>query len=427
MNETLNAPREFKAPVANFASLQAKIEKLNRRAVKLGVAPVVLTVLREEVLEVLDEDASYGSAVGDIFRKIPLKIFTVAGETPKLPGGWKFAATIQHTTEGNIIRAAGPDAPATPACFRDVPARCEHCQLTRNRVDTYLLVNDEGSFKQVGRTCLADFLGSGDPETWAAIAEFFTKALEICGECDDDFLREYCGSSGDKAFSLDGFLGYVAAAVRLDGGFWSKAAVDKLFTPRQTTKDLALEVLFPPEGLPFDKRCKLEARRPLDEDNKFASEALTWAREHFTAIPLADRSDFDHNMAVVSSQEYITFRETGLAAYLVEAYRRELGFRAERKAGAASQHVGEVGKRLRGLALTVVSTHPFDNAFGGGCFIKFVDADGNRFTWKASSTVAWPDVGEAHAVTGTVKDHSEWKGIKETYLTRCKLESKVAA
>lgn len=61
---------------------------------------------------------------------------------------------------------------------------------------------------------------------------------------------------------------------------------------------------------------------------------------------------------------------------------------------------------------------------------KFKDEHGNIFTWKTSDPLGywdehgqWVHIDEGTQVTikGTVKEHSEYKGIKQTVLTRCKV------
>jgi hypothetical protein len=116
----------------------------------------------------------------------------------------------------------------------------------------------------------------------------------------------------------------------------------------------------------------------------------------------------------------LSWRDLGLAAYIVQAYRKHLGAIEEAKRAGVSNHVGEVGKRLRDLELTVTGIHSYESQYGVGEFIKFADAAGNRLTWKASGTQGLV-VGKAYKVTGTIKSHGEFRGIKETYLSRCKV------
>ena len=52
---------------------------------------------------------------------------------------------------------------------------------------------------------------------------------------------------------------------------------------------------------------------------------------------------------------------------------------------------------------------------------KFTDNDGNVFIWITPCGV---ETDKTMKLTGTVKEHSEFNGVKQTVLTRCKVEYK---
>lgn len=125
---------------------------------------------------------------------------------------------------------------------------------------------------------------------------------------------------------------------------------------------------------------------------------------------------------------------------------REEAERAEREAKikaekAISQYVGEVGKRIT-VKATYISTASFEvNRFGGygteTMYIHtFKDADGNKLIWKTTTSLGtWLENGEwlkheygDHVdLTGTVKEHKEYREEKQTALNRCKLNWKGVA
>ena len=92
---------------------------------------------------------------------------------------------------------------------------------------------------------------------------------------------------------------------------------------------------------------------------------------------------------------------------------------------AISKHVGQIGERI-----TVNATYDhsawFDFKLGWSTETMYIhtfkDHDGNALIWKTSST-SLPNLEEGALVqlTGTVKDHNEYKGEKQTVLTRCKV------
>ena len=56
--------------------------------------------------------------------------------------------------------------------------------------------------------------------------------------------------------------------------------------------------------------------------------------------------------------------------------------------------------------------------YGTTFLYRFVDDAGNVFVWKASGAY---NVFDGVTIKGTVKDHSEYQGVKQTVLTRCKI------
>ncbi len=88
----------------------------------------------------------------------------------------------------------------------------------------------------------------------------------------------------------------------------------------------------------------------------------------------------------------------------------------------ASSHVGTVGGKFATTA-TLERRHGFDTAYGrkwiltfraecGAILVWFTTAGGDQ--WEA-------DLGSVVTIKGTVKEHSEYKGTKQTVMTRCKV------
>ena len=106
-----------------------------------------------------------------------------------------------------------------------------------------------------------------------------------------------------------------------------------------------------------------------------------------------------------------------------EEERLEAERRAEEARKAISQFVGEVGERVN-LKVTLDHTawYHVRDMFGreeARYVHTFKDADGNKFVWKTGSCPDWNE-GDPIDLTGTIKEHSEYKGEKQTVLTRCK-------
>lgn len=82
-----------------------------------------------------------------------------------------------------------------------------------------------------------------------------------------------------------------------------------------------------------------------------------------------------------------------------------------------SEYVGEIKERLRDLKVTLTATHNIDGFYGTSTIYTF-KADENVLVWITSS---YKDIqiGQTYLLTGTVKDHKEYKNVKQTVLSRC--------
>lgn len=146
--------------------------------------------LRKKAKHIQNKCRKYGcnfrfEEVGEEFRKVKdendkvsvRRFVLVEAEGTSIVNGWKFVATLNHTEEGNIIRAA---------CDIEIPERfytcspcCEHCNSNRPRKETYIVLNEKtGEFKQVGKSCLKDFTNGMSIEGVSAYMSFFNDLIQ---------------------------------------------------------------------------------------------------------------------------------------------------------------------------------------------------------------------------------------------------------
>lgn len=117
---------------------------------------------------------------------------------------------------------------------------------------------------------------------------------------------------------------------------------------------------------------------------------------------------------------YCETRDLGIIASLIPTYNRaqekELEKEKAQKASSNSKWVGEVGERITmtGDCKCVTS---WENQFGVTYVYKFTTEEGNIFTWKTGKSLSEG----ALTLKGTIKAHNEFRGAKETELTRCKV------
>ena len=203
---------EYRIPSWRLSHFLSIVEKLNRRAVKLSCAPIVVNVLREEQ-----------TTIGVNKRIIKLSVITVEGAAPKM-GGWRFISKLEHDEAiGTIVRTA-PGEITPPAFFNGKSTNCDHCHKALYRKDTFVVAHEDGRFAQVGRRCLRDFLGHIDPER---LAGWFAVLLDVADlaerESDPSGWGEG-GSNQDYYWDIKDFLSLTSAIITKHGWVSSKEA-----------------------------------------------------------------------------------------------------------------------------------------------------------------------------------------------------------
>lgn len=87
-----------------------------------------------------------------------------------------------------------------------------------------------------------------------------------------------------------------------------------------------------------------------------------------------------------------------------------------------TEYFGNVGDKLE-LEVKLVRRGAFTTDWGTTLVYTFADSESHQFVWKTGTS--W-DVSEGTKVTlrGTIKAHSEYRGARQTELTRCRMISR---
>lgn len=413
----------FDLPASRLADAQALVARFARKATKLGMTAPVLTVTRvfprvwtvSAAGQVLAGPFDGGLPcvfVADRLNVVTRDMVTVdiAGERPVV-AGWRFAAVIEATgTEaGNILRKSPHFSGDLPERFRKCTSECDHCNTIRARNETFVVHNAEGEFKQVGRTCLRDFTGNADPAAWIAAYQFDVALDELAGW--DEGEGGY--ASARPTVLVTGFLAMVAAQVRTVG-YLSAAKARESIRPIMATGE---EVFFGATHRdPAVRSAFVDA--VTEEDRQLAAAAVAWVQSD----DAGEVSDYVHNLRVYSAGEVVTSKGANTLASLIPAYRRFLGDTAA-KTTKVNEHLpgAAIKARIRDLALTQVVEHSFDTMYGTKWILRFEDSAGRCVVWKTTSRGSGYKVGDRVLLTGTVKELGEYKGVRQTELTRCKV------
>jgi len=398
---------------SNLFTLKNELARLNRRAAKIGAASITLVQLagvksQERRNEITNEVVS-------VERFLEHEL---SGETPKF-AGWSLAAVIEHAEEGNILRKVPGCTVELPKYRQGLPV-CEHCQLARRRNETFVVVHDDGTQKQVGRDCIKDFLGHTDPHAFARMSEILFSAGELCGGAEDsDFFGEG-GSRAKEMLYVQTFLNYAACACRKLGYISGKREYESMGAVR-STKSTALCWMNPTPKMMLNKHYF----RPEDSDVARAAVAHEYVLDTLSAKQPEKLTDFEHNLLTAAKCEVVDYKSAGILAFIVEYYSREM---EKAKIAADEVYFGEPKARVRNQPIVFIKSTGFDTQFGHTFIYSFsVPAvPGARLVWMTGTEIDMAPGAEVLA-TFTVKAHEEYNGHKQTKISRLVYEIAEAA
>jgi hypothetical protein len=101
-------------------------------------------------------------------------------------------------------------------------------------------------------------------------------------------------------------------------------------------------------------------------------------------------------------------------------YLDDLIYRKKKALEPVSEWVGTVGEKIT-VTASFKYTASYDTKFGITYIHKFVTEKGEVLVWKTGTYSVHCEEDEQVEITATVKEHSEYKGKKQTDLIRCKI------
>ena len=384
--------KQFLVPEVSLAGLQKSLGKLNNKLVKAGLEAVEV-IINEEPFDEFEE------ATGNVIR-----LFEVTLNAPEpIVNGWMFVATIHHLSEGEnvIFNNSNQDLPVE---FRERGPVCDHCSFNRKRRDTYVVRNVQtGVHTQVGRTCLKDFTGATTAEKIADSAEWIAEAFETATEASNKEAKGVPLYQLSR-WSLKTFLGFVAAEIRLKGGYTSKAtARDRGVT---STSQMAFNVM--------TEMYRSKDSDPTEQDAALAEQAIEYYA-NYTPV-----SEFDNNLCVIARSHFVEQKTIGYAAWMIPGFKKTLPSAISTKTNypAPMGHVGTVGGKLT-TTVTVESVRLIET-FGAAWLHTMIDSNGNQLKWFCTSEKAKLTEGAVVKISATVKEHKVYNGTPQTMLQRVK-------
>jgi hypothetical protein len=370
--------RSFIIPASNQTMVEEQLEKLNKRANKLGLDPISIT---------------WEKAFTDCKDNL-LVPCNLTGPVSISYDGWEFIATLQHLPTGeNIIRAITDDCDI-PVEYRTAGSDCQHCNSKRYRKDTYVVRRQPAIYKQVGSSCIKDFLGGNSPDNILQRASFIGELISFMKGAGT-----YNGARDEGVFHIVKFLAHTSAIIQKYGWISKNKAYE---SGEKSTASRVLDNL-------NDSFLEIDAI-----DLAKAKLAIEWSEN------LSDEEcnflDYLFNIRAIVRSGMVGFRAAGFAASIISSFNRAS---IKLKPPTISSYVGLIKNRdTFDLYLKKIFTGVSDY----GQYYKFIFNDelGNVLVWTSSVSQNLEE-GKRYLIKGTIKSHTEFRSVKQTNLSRCEL------
>lgn len=386
----------FNVPAHRMETLTARLNKLVKKANKYGNEPIGYTIGAKTMAEKLIHNN------GNRPHKIQVEMVDVIvwGNAPKY-GEYTFAAKVEFMDGGeNVVHNIANIELENR--FRFMVNHCDHCGHNRVRNNVYVFTNANGEQMAVGSSCLRDFTGCDNPLEIANRATFFSDVQDIC----EDEEKEYWGGAGEYIFSAAAILQSAAANIRQYGWISKAKAMELETTP---TSQYVINDLIKNNG-------KWVAVEICDADIAMAQSAM----DYFRAGNQFDNNYLD-NIRVILKSDMVAYRHLALVASGVQhVIREQSNIVANAAKAIVSQYVGNVGDKLKDIAVIFEKEIYIGETQFGSKYLYCFQHNGNSVNWFTDKRDF--EVGNAYTMSATVKELKEYKGIKQTIVTRAKIK-----
>lgn len=372
--------RQFTILPVNKNTVESQLEKLNKRAIKIGLSPITW---------------AFGKPIINNKGQLTLPI-EISGPIYVHYDNWEFSATLQHLPTGeNIVRVISEED-LLPAQYRNCSSNCEHCKVNRYRKDTYVVKNVVTNvYMQVGSTCIKDFLGQDSPDNILLKANLASEIIS--------FIRnnEFLGSNSEPYDIISHFLAQTSACISIHG--W--VSKSKAYESGKVSTVSRIQDSLVGDSNPI---------KISPADIAKANMAIEWVES--LSDQEVEESDYLYNIRAIVRSGIVEWRTMGFAASIISAFDRH---QDSKKTKIISNHVGTIKSR-EVFNLTLKNKFEYMGSYGTTYKYIFNDDFGNVIIWNASNCQDFI-INRKYSLRGTIKKHSEFKNVKQTEINRCEL------
>ncbi len=385
-----------------FDELLKRIEKFNKRAEKYQLPHLEYTVLKKEIRKDRDQLAGFYTYDVKVFTKGELKL-----------GDWDIVGVISYELDKPYLSYVSKnfnihDLPFDP--YKVAP-RCDHCKKIRRRIKTYILKNVEnGEIKIVGSNCLRDFIGHNVNKI-LGIDKYFEE-LNIFD--NEDFLPK--GKGFGTYDAVDTLTLSAVGLFVIDKYGWISITKARNYD-LTSTFDRVIAILF-----------SLAQNDDRDEfyqhQDKYQTLAKLAIEDFDDVVNKLNDTPYKRNLSVLKNQHDIPVKGNYIATWLsyLGLWKQHV---SEKDRPKNSEYIGNIGDRIR-VEVVVTEKRPVKTTYDrfGNLIdlylVQFKTDEGNIITWFTTAGEKL-DKGEKYKISATIKDHKEYKGIKQTVVKNVRI------
>lgn len=315
-------------------------------------------------------------------------------------GDYSFVASLEWVEEAgeNLVKKPSADT-YVPEIYK-TRRECDHCKTKRYRKSTIVLrSNVDSTYIQVGKGCVKDYIGV-DLGNYASYLAFFSNIEEYLQECEKKNLPRI-----HPMYEVNYILEQTVEEVK-HYGYISKSKSWELETDSTSQR---VYMMLTGHVAYYNQRNYKPYTNISDETKGEVSDIFTFYEN------LESADDFTNNIKTLLKVKYVGADKIGIVVAAVGTRLRIINMNKEKAERAKSEFVGSVGERI---TFKAVPECIFSSGSEYGWFYIYrMRCEDNEFVWKTSKSLR-TDV--ELEITATIKAHEEYKGVKQTEITRAR-------
>lgn len=378
----------------NMNRFREKYDKLKRKVEKNGF------ILPEAILVPEKTRKDKKSDLPIITMKIAHPDYTIkdsSGNPLKILGyvNWKAGEPMVYSFIGeDLLKSINRDS---------LSRNCDHCTTNRQRNKIFYFQDSSKKILQVGSTCVKLYGGIN-----VARACSIGESLQRDFDRIDDYLVVPDSPFPTSAIRIIGCSIYIH---EVEGHHFisKKRAADEDLRPTSARIiDLAMKCWMEKENFELSP-----------ERVQMAEEIANWAE---TKVNSTVHSDYWHNVSSIVKNDYVTMKNVAFLAPLYHLWQKEQAKVTSHISEQSSGWIGHKGEEITAEVEFVSKSSAFQTKFGNRAFFKFrVKSTSQIISLLADPHSHWENY--EGFLKGKVKEHSEFRGIKETQIFYAKMLS----